>query len=348
MPAAKVKSRIQFQSRQKPAVPRNNKHHAEPAQSTQQNNVANSPQEAARGSQAYKEQHDRILSLTSKVSAFSFDSDDTTDEEESGHDKEHVTPFAKRRVSTTEECRLSGAFDSLIRAATLERRVSFIASSPNSFYSAVDDDCDPSDSLIIEAHIPDPQEPKKPKLPMVEEVKAEASVSWHQWLVTLFAGRRTIPLHSACQHQAPPATNDSEGITPVGDISSSEQPRLTHEQAIPQVRAVGAKHPSHRPSYRYISPARTTQYTGYAVVAQDEYEPAIVQRGFVVPNSQQQVSLTQRRNKSSNSIFNRDGDTWTVWHRTNPITETDYFKRSRPNNQLLHSQSTANMVRQSG
>ncbi|KAG9386255.1 hypothetical protein A1F94_003005 [Pyrenophora tritici-repentis] len=313
MPAAKVKSRIQFQSRQKPAVPRNNKHHAEPAQSTQQNNVANSPQEAAR------------------VSAFSFDSDDTTDEEESGHDKEHVTPFAKRRVSTTEECRLSGAFDSLIRAAT-----------------AVDDDCDPSDSLIIEAHIPDPQEPKKPKLPMVEEVKAEASVSWHQWLVTLFAGRRTIPLHSACQHQAPPATNDSEGITPVGDISSSEQPRLTHEQAIPQVRAVGAKHPSHRPSYRYISPARTTQYTGYAVVAQDEYEPAIVQRGFVVPNSQQQVSLTQRRNKSSNSIFNRDGDTWTVWHRTNPITETDYFKRSRPNNQLLHSQSTANMVRQSG
>ncbi|KAE8844861.1 hypothetical protein PTNB85_03126 [Pyrenophora teres f. teres] len=341
MPASKIESRIQFQSRQKPAVAINNKHHAESERPKQQNNVANSPHRAAR------------------VCAFSFDSDDAIDEEESSHDEEHVTPFSKRRVSTIEESRMNGAFDTLINAATLEGRVLSIANNPNCFYSAVDDDCDPSDSLIIQAHIPDPQEPKRPKLPMVEEVKAEASPSWHQWLVTLFAGRRTIPLarirkqvgfntplDSACQFHVPPAPKDNEEIMPLGAISTSQEPRLTHEQVIPQIRAVGAKDPFHCTSYRDISPARTTQYTGYAVVAQDEYEPAVLQQGFVVPNSQQQVSLTQHRNNSAKSLFDRDGDSWTIWHKTNPVTETDYFVRTQSNIQLLDSQSPASMSRQ--
>ena len=233
--------------------------------------------------------------------AFSIDSDDALCEENSERGDEHTTTFSKKRASTTEECRLSGAFNSLLNAAALKSYCSSsITSSSHGFYSAANGDGVPCSPLIIHTpfFVQTPQELSKglqKLLPLSVEqgsALADASISWHQWLVILFAGRRANPstwdrretksstaMNSVREHQVRPALKSSIGTTVAGTVSGPQVPRLTLEQVIPQIRTVRAEHEcsSHCSSYANVFPARTTQYTGYAVVARDEYHPATVQ-----------------------------------------------------------------------
>ena len=134
--------------------------------------------------------------------AFSINSDNALYEEDDERGDDHTTTFSKKKVLTTEECRLSGVFNSALNVAAIESRVSSITGSPNRFYSAANGDCDPCDSLIMQAFvsvkIPEElsREPQKLLLPSVEDANAlaDASISWYRWLVILFAGRKANTL----------------------------------------------------------------------------------------------------------------------------------------------------------
>ncbi|RMZ74130.1 hypothetical protein GMOD_00004983 [Pyrenophora seminiperda CCB06] len=319
MAVPKVKSRIQFQSRQKHGGPRNNKQRIAVAQSNQTSNTAHGSKEA----------------------------------DEVGVAKRKWHASSKGESQLQRGYTLSGAIGRVLRAAALEPLLSSIAGVSNFIYSTVNQDYDPNDSLISQAPrlVPVPEENSQDaqELPLllVAKAKTEASTTWHQWLVSLFAGRKAIPsarngdrtepsaaLNSACQQQLQPAKG-SEETTLVGVVSAPSAPRLTLQQA-----TVRAK-PSPCLSYREILPGRTTRYTGYAVVAPGEHQAAIVQRGFNVLGSQQQTPTASRRMNSANSLLDRGGDAWTVWSRTNPVMESKYFTRTRSDTPLLHPQSEA-------
>ena len=122
----------------------------------------------------------------------------------------------------------------------------------------------------------------------------------------------------------------AQGLTLAGTVSAPQVPRLTPEQVIPQIRTVRAEDEClfHSPSYLNVFPARTTQYTGYAVVARDEYQPAIVQQGFKVLDRYQKPPPTYPLNNSANSLLKRNANTWTVCNKIHPITESKYFTRT--------------------
>ncbi|RAR00384.1 hypothetical protein DDE82_007386 [Stemphylium lycopersici] len=339
----RVKSRVQFQYRNKQASQRN-KHYAEPPKPQQTNNSPLSPQEAP------------------KVYTFSVESDDPIYEDYIEPLEPEDTFFSKRRVSTREEEEISGAFKSQLSSAEVMSTASYRPNSsdrPDNCPSLIDTNSEPSDSLLMQAplYMPNLEEyewatQNEPK-PAVEETKTDHSPkSWQDWIVNLFAGRR--PSSSNRSNKSTTSSTATsfvivEPVTPPPETAVEEEEDSTHSttrpyqlkrlplpEVIPTVRTATADNPTQRPNYRDIPPALMNPYIGYAVVAEDAFTPAIISRGFAAPASNPPTlrPLSQRRNNSANSLLDRHGDVWALWSEKTVAPDGLPFARPQAQEQI--------------
>ncbi|KAJ6193279.1 hypothetical protein J3E72DRAFT_378858 [Bipolaris maydis] len=222
---------------------------------------------------------------------------------------------------------------------------SFDSKSLSSFPSSVDDDIDPSDSLLVLAplYIPVSENDEaatreQPSFTTKRCNPGASSKTWRDWLVTLFAGRKpTLSAHNAHKRtdsfvcnsilaestsqppkaskeqattKAPAQKHNFNHITPCNHL-----PRLPLPTVITSIRTPKSHPVTHCLSYTKISPAPLTAYTGYAVVARDAYTPETVIRGFDVPGSPCIAASPSKSNNTAANLLDRDRDAWPRWNR---------------------------------
>ncbi|KAF1830003.1 hypothetical protein BDW02DRAFT_573437 [Decorospora gaudefroyi] len=315
--------------------------------------------------------------LTGKVYTFSNEEDDDPIYEElSELEEEDLLSYPKQPISSPEENHLSDTLESEPCAVASGSHGCAIADdSEAASIGAMDDDCDPSDSLLMLAPLCVPnledqceslqeQEQPVPVVAAEEEVLEQGCTlsTWHQKLVNMFAGRKKVPGPQANKKRnsstASPKPSRAEPVSPA--VDSNEQhnpeetlppatppqpPRLTLRQVLPSDAAISAKHESVRPGYRQIRPAPMNAYTGYAVVTPDTFEPEIVQKGFAACQKSPEPAnnpLAWRRNNSASSLLDRDGNPWAVWNERNPEPNKMPFARSLSDSEVrLHPRSAA-------
>jgi hypothetical protein len=119
-------------------------------------------------------------------------------------------------------------------------------------------------------------------------------------------------------------------------------PPLPLRRVIPPVRVKKAELPSEQARFHIPVQALKHEDAGYAVIEPDEFEPDIVQRGFLSPNSINSPNLTapseleHHRNNFASNLLDRNGDTWAVWNERNAEhpDEMVFAKRTRSNSEL--------------
>jgi hypothetical protein len=145
MAIPKVRSRVQLQSKLRQRA-KHTKKQAQKAKPTQTNSIAHNldssestPQKGMSHSIAIRR---GMYPLTSPVYTFSVESDDPIYEEYSSFHEQEVSPcFSKKRMSYTEEVKVSGASKSELRAV--------VGAADACAIEDTEDECDPSDPLII-------------------------------------------------------------------------------------------------------------------------------------------------------------------------------------------------------
>lgn len=270
--------------------------------------------------------------------------------------------FRKERVASSEELENSGKRRSILRAVVA---VSHTSS------TAVDSDEEVSDSpwasLVLEA----PGGCVPASAAAREITRSSVSSTWLQTLVSLFAGRKKqVQVNKTEQHKptapvTPPVTTEASGpktanVLPAEPARPATPPRpvLTHRQVIPSVQRASAEDPARKPGYKEVPPAPHHPFVGYAVLAGDVFEPEVTQRGFKLPGSPKSTlsvpTFEHSRNRSSDSLFNRKGDNWAVFHSKYKTPESNPFSRTnseadldRINNRALKAGSGAASTRSS-
>ncbi|EUC33180.1 hypothetical protein COCCADRAFT_26418 [Bipolaris zeicola 26-R-13] len=241
---------------------------------------------------------------------------------------------------------------------TAETPISSLDSrSLSSFCSSVDDDTDPSDSLLLLAplYIPGSEndEAVTREIPdcKTEQPNPDASSrTWRGWLITLFAGRKqTLSSHNAhkrtdsficdsirtesASHPLKAPKKQATTTTPIKKQkptdSCNHAPRL-FPTVILSVCTPASYFLTHFLSYTEISPAPPTAYTGYAVVARDDYVPETVVRGFDVPGSSAIVVPLSKRYNTAANLLDHDRDAWSSWNRNVRCAADLPFGKMRP------------------
>ncbi|EMD61905.1 hypothetical protein COCSADRAFT_343494, partial [Bipolaris sorokiniana ND90Pr] len=306
------------------------------------------------------------------------DSDQAIYEEDIGTHGRKGGCFSQRRASAPAVDGMGDILKSAIHP-TAETPISSLDSrSLSSFPSSVDDDTDPSDSLLVLAPLYIPRSKnneasarKRPGFTTKRYNPGASSRTWHDWLVRLFAGRKptlssqighkrtdsficnSIRAESASQllktpkgqdtTKAPTQKHDFKHIT-----SCNHAPRLLLPKVIPSVRTPESHLVTHCISYTRISPAPLTAYTGYTVVAHDDYTPERVVRGFDVPGRSAIVAPLSKRNNTAANLLDRDRDAWSSWNR-NITCPTDLpFEKMHPGRVSVPRQSEANSRNKTG
>lgn len=286
--------------------------------------------------------------------------DDSDEELYRKFDDEPPYQFIKERVSSLEERKRSGALTSQLSATKLHH-----PSPPSSDGAAAAGD--PSASLLVDAsQLFVPAGDKLVPVPKSEEVvesSPEAQLcdapapSLLQKVVALFAGWGKSLGKNAMHHRrhSSPDTKPAQSEHMIESAiqlpkaestrapSDTWQPRLTLPQVIPKIQIAGADDPSQRSGFLEIPPAMEHQYTGHSSVAEDTFNPAVVQRGFEVVERRRSltpVSLLHRRTSSAASLLDRDGQTWANWHLRHPSPERMPFARVQSVNEELDQQAT--------
>lgn len=182
-----------------------------------------------------------------------------------------------------------------------------------------------------------------------------SSQSWHDWLVALFAGRKVSPATRSYQSKttssACSSVSDQLVPQPLKANSNLESnhaapcrqpPQLLLSQVIPRIHAARVDRTFRRTAYRQILPAPVNPFTGYAVVAEDEFTPAIVIHGFDMPRSPSPKSMSRSQNNSAASLLDRDGDTWAMWNQRNTTASDMPFARTPSESESPVPQSKEN------
>ncbi|EUC45771.1 hypothetical protein COCMIDRAFT_26128 [Bipolaris oryzae ATCC 44560] len=249
---------------------------------------------------------------------------------------------------------------------------SFDSRNLSSFPSSVDDDSDPSDSLLVLAPLYIPESgndeaaaQERPGFTTKRYNPDESSRTWRDWLITLFAGRKpTLSSHnhhkrtdsfiynsagtqSASQPLKPSKKQDATTAPTQKPALKhtapcNHAPRLLLSTVIPSVCTPKSHLVTHCLSYTKISPAPLTAYTGYAVVARDDYPPERVIRGFDVPDRPALTAPSSRRNNTAANLLDRDRDAWPSWNRNITSPADLPFGKTHPGRVWISRQAGMN------
>lgn len=337
----RVKSHANLRDQSKQCLQGNNKqclhgddsHHAEPVES---NNIIITAGPDKSGTAKASVNSVSLLSLSIQRSKCPSPLFIASDESANHHGtvpvREEAMSSLTKQVVTTEQANTGDTTKSqLHNVGSL-----FSEFDPGSLHSPLSppdlasDDCDPSDSLLMQAslYIPNSDDDASATASQsgsaVEQSKPNrSSLSWHNWFVTLFAGRKATTVGRKHQNKTttfagcpvpeqptpqPPQTDSISDSTQVPP--NPQQCRLLHCDVIPRIHAPRMDRTFRRTTLKEIRPAPLTDFTGYAVVAPDEWQPEIVMRGFEIPHRISKPSLAPKHINYAAKLLDRDGDKW--------------------------------------
>ncbi|USP75318.1 uncharacterized protein yc1106_02592 [Curvularia clavata] len=215
--------------------------------------------------------------------------------------------------------------------------------SPLSPPNPASDDYDPSDSLLMQAslYIPSSDDdasatPSQSDSAVERSKSNRSSLSWHDWFVTLFAGRKATPATRKHQNKTttsagslvagqptlqPPKTDPIPVSTQVPP--NTQQRRLLHCDVIPRIHVPKMDRTFRRTTLKEIPPAPMTDFTGYTVIAPDDWEPEIVMRGFDTPKRISKPLLAPNYINYAARLLDRDGDKWARYRTEHLMTRSN-------------------------
>jgi hypothetical protein len=265
-----------------------------------------------------------------------------------------ISNLSKKHVASKNEIAHNGHFQS-----ELPTTVASAGSPPTACESGFEDSSSdsPPTSLVLTvpvySEVNGRFEEQSPAASVHEQSRAhspkdEPSFNWlTEALVNLFAGRRrsksissTNKRHASSTSKTVPNTATRDHVEPSAHLYAQNEcartpppatllPKLTHRQVIPTVTRPQRKDPLRAPVYKDEPCAPENRYTGYGVTAEDTFTPITVQRGFNAPSSTPAPdALPNRRNQSTSSLLDREGDVWARWHTKYPTPESHPFIRS--------------------